>query len=201
MKSIGLKVVAAAWFLGMAASASAARLVLGPESGLWLQGDSTLHVFHSTATELRGSGEMDVAQPFPAGAIRDFEFAVAVKALKSGKAGLDQNMRKALKAEEHPEIVFRLAQLAAEPDPAGGFRLQAEGTLSISGRERPVTLKARARAQDGTFHVEGEQKLLMSDFGVKPPVMMLGAIKTRDEVVIRYSIFLHLEESHKEAGQ
>lgn len=186
---------------GLCAPAAAAQLRLAPESALWLTGDSSLHVYHSTATELSGTGEMDVTKPFPAGAIKGFSFVVPVKGLRSGKAGLDQNMQKALKAEQNPDIVFRLSRLAAEPQAGGGFALKAEGTLSVAGREKAVVLDARAQAERGKFMIEGEQKLLMTDFGIKPPVMMLGAIKTRDEVTIGYRIFLTLEESAQEEKQ
>lgn len=199
MKPIALRItaLAALFLLGAGGSAQAARLALAPESGLWLTGDSTLHVYHSTATVLRGSGEMDVTKPFPTGAIKSFEFSVPVKGLKSGKAGLDENMWKALKADENQDIVFRLSRLASEADPKGGFRLKAEGTLTVAGREKAVILEASAQGENGMFRIEGEQELLMTDFGVKPPAMMLGAIKTKNEVTIHYRIFLSVGEDEE----
>jgi hypothetical protein len=201
MKPIALKISILTVLFSLAAAmpARAARLVLAGGSGLWLQGDSTLHLYHSTATELRASGRMDVAKPFPQGAIEGFELVVPVKGLKSGKGGLDKNMYAALKADEFPDISFSLVRLAAEPGENGGFSMKAEGVLSVAGQRRDIVLEAVGTGRNGRFEIEGKEPLLMTDFGVKPPVMMLGAVKTRNEVTIHYRIILNVEEETQEA--
>jgi hypothetical protein len=186
--------------MALAGPVSAARLVLAPESHLWLEGDSTLHVYHSTATELRAGGEMDSLRPFPMGAIAGFELVVPVKGLKSGKSGLDKNMHGALKAKEFPEIVYRLSHLTAAKDPAGVFHMKTVGTLTVAGREKDVTVEGVVRVRDGGFQIQGRQKLLMTDFGVKPPVMMMGTIRTKNEVTIHYDIVLVTNEETKQRG-
>lgn len=200
MRHVGVKVISVCAFvlLGFTGSATARRLVLGEGSGLWLEGDSTLHVFHSTATELRASGEADASKPLLEGAMSDFSFTVPVRGLKSGKVGLDQNMRKALKADQFPEIVFRLSRLSREEGSEGGARFEAAGTLTVAGRDKEVLLRPEAREEGGRFMIEGTQDLRMTDFGVKPPVMMLGAVRTRNEVKIRYRIFIEVEEEKQE---
>lgn len=202
MKTLRLRTAAlsALLFLG-AGSASAARLVLAPESVLWLSGDSTLHVYHSTATELRASGEMGVLKPFPAGPLSRFELVVPVKGLKSGKAALDRNMAKALKADENPDIVFRLLRFTAAPGPDGNFLFKAEGTLSVAGRGQSVSLEGSIREKGGMLRAEGEHALRMTDFGVKPPVMMLGTLKTDDVVTIHYRIIMAVEADRQGGNQ
>lgn len=43
--------------------------------------------------------------------------------------------------------------------------------------------------KDGRLVVDGEQPLLMSDYGIEPPKMMLGTVKTDDKALVKY----HLE--------
>jgi len=185
----------------LATTARAGSLVLAPESRLWLEGDSTLHPYKSTATQLAVVGEAAAESPaglLQAGAVAGFALTVPVKGLKSGKKGLDENLYKAVQAEEHPDILFRMDRFSAVPS-GEGFRVTAEGALTVAGREKPVTLEADAEIAGGRLRVTGTEPLLMTDFGIKPPALMLGAIKTRNEVVIHYDIFIGTQ-SEKTGG-
>jgi polyisoprenoid-binding protein YceI len=95
-------------------------------------------------------------------------------------------MYAALKAKENPAIVFRLRSVEVGDD----LSVKAVGVLSIAGTEREVDLAAAGTRVDGAFRVRGSEKLLMTDFGIKPPSMMLGAIKTKNEVTVHFDIVL-----------
>jgi hypothetical protein len=179
------------------ASAAVQDLVLGRESRLWLEGDSTLHPFSSTATRLNVSGGVEapakgdtLADLVRGKKISGFRIVIPVAGLKSGEAGLDKNMHKALKADQHPEIIFELTDYQTAPEP-GGLLIKAAGRLSAAGVEKPMELEAHARPGPQGLEARGAYELLMTDYGVKPPAMMLGAIKTRNRVVIRYDIFIN----------
>lgn len=181
------------------ARADGSALILGRESSLRLEGDSTLHPYSSAATELIVEGEL---LPAKAGGslldraredgLKGLAVRVPVRGLKSGKGGLDKNMRKALRAEEHPEIVFELEAYAMTPHPeeAGAFQAKASGRLTVAGEERPSELEAVIVPVEGGLRVRGSEELLMSDFGIKPPSMMLGTLKTEDRVVIHFDLTL-----------
>jgi hypothetical protein len=194
-KLILTKFLSAAAFCGaLAASALGAQnLSLGPGSRLWLEGDSTLHPFSSTATIIKASGAAAEAAS-PAELLKapglSFELRVPVESLKSGKSGLDQNMYKALKAKEHPEIIFKLGAPSAELLADGTYLVKAPGALTVAGQEKSVTLEAAADVVDGVLRLRGSQLVLMTDFGIKPPAMMLGAVKTKNEITVRYEIFV-----------
>lgn len=203
MKSSALRStgMAAFFIAALRVGAAAAPVSLAGGSTLWLTGDSTLHVFHSTATEMRMSGEVEPFPPLSSGILKGFTMVIPVKGLKSGKTGLDQNLWKALKADENPEILLKLSHFAAEPSAEGAFQLKIEGFLTVAGTQKPVVLSARTWLEEGRVVVEGEHDLLMTDFGVKPPVMMMGAIKTKNEIKIHYRIFLIAGKNQQEASQ
>lgn len=141
-------------------------LALLPESVLWLEGDSTLHPYSSTTTVMNVAGD-----------VSGFTLTVPIKELKSGKGGLDKNLRKHLKED----VVFTMTK--AEPP-------LYKGTLKVAGVEKDVTLQPKVEKMDKTYRVTGSHALKMSDFGIKPPVMMMGAIKTADEIVIKFDVKL-----------
>lgn len=182
----------ASLLLFLAASASALDVRLSPASRVWLEGDSTLHAFSSTATAVDftlslASAPGNVAEAVAGRAKAAMTVRIPVAGLKSGSGGLDKNLQKTLKAAEHPAIVYTLKDYFVAGDPP---RINVSGDLEVAGVSRPVALEAAWKVAGGKATVEGEQALLMSDFKIKPPVMMLGAVKTADKVVVKFRLEL-----------
>lgn len=102
---------------------------------------------------------------------------------------MDGHLRKALKAEEHPEVIYELSsyRLASAVD---GTSATVAGTLSIAGETRPIELAVRIASADGTLRVTGERELNMKEWGVKPPSLMLGAMKVGERVAVGFDITL-----------
>jgi hypothetical protein len=186
-------------------AAEATRLVttLGPGSVLWLDGTSTMHDFESRSKEV--SVELlrvsDVAQPANAAGLMalirssqvlEVRVQVPVVSLLSDKEALDKNLRKAMKAEAHPNVQFVLKKYTIAPGPAAGdtVAIEAEGLLTVAGQERPVSLVARAYPAAEGVWLEGSEKLLMSEYGIKPPKMFLGTLKVHDPITIHYRLLL-----------
>ncbi len=184
----GMNTLSAALLL-LALPASAVELTLAPSSVLWLEGDSSLHPFSSTSTAVAASLSLeapgDAAAALSAKAPARMTLTVPVASLKSAHGGLDKNLQKALKAGEHPDIVFALRSYKAE-----GGRVTAEGELSVAGKARAAVLDSRLETRGGSVFLEGSLALKMTDFGVKPPVMMFGAVKTSDDVTVRWRLEL-----------
>jgi hypothetical protein len=45
-----------------------------------------------------------------------------------------------------------------------------------------------SRLSEGKVTAEGEQTLLMTDFGIKPPSFMLGTLKVGNEVKVKFNL-------------
>lgn len=179
----------------LAGRAAAATARLGEGSRLSLEGTSTLHSYESRATrlELSLTTEKPLPEAVAAGQAARMTVRVPVAGLKSPHSGLDKNLRKALKAGEFPDIVFVLSDYRVE-GAAGAEAVVARGELSVAGAARPVELNARLSWKRDSAVVDGKQPLLMSEFGVKPPSMMLGAIKTDDKIVVKYHLELLIDK-------
>jgi polyisoprenoid-binding protein YceI len=112
--------------------------------------------------------------------------------MKSGEKKLDANMQKALKADENPNILFHMTryQTVLSTSNAQGFTIKASGTLNVAGVEKPIELEANATAGDNGVRIQGSKDVLMTDHGVKPPVILI--LKTRDKVVIHFDLNIGL---------
>ena len=178
-----------------------AAVGLGAGSVLWLEGTSTMHDYESKTSALKLTLSREAAQADPAdaaaleawlkaGGLKGLDLVVPVTTMRSSKDGLDKNMFKALKTNEFPDIRFQMS--GSEFGVARGDTLpvSAKGTLSIAGQQRAVTVQGHlVRAGDGVW-LEGSHPMKMSEFGIKPPKMMMGTIKVHDPVVVRYRLLL-----------
>ena len=175
---------------------------LGAGSALWIEGTSTMHNFECRSKEVTVTLLRDPATPNPAnaaellrliqaGGVRGVAVRVPVATLHSEKSGLDKNMRKTMNEEKYPNVSFRLDKYDPAPGAAGDtVAIKAAGALTICAQERPIQLTARAYPGDGGVWLEGSQKLRMSEYGIKPPTMMMGAIRVGDPVTVGYRLLL-----------
>jgi polyisoprenoid-binding protein YceI len=160
-----------------------------------IEGTSNIHEYTASTTKVRVTrAQLGAAVAGPEfwdnvlkpGAVEVFEIAVAAATLTSPKDGLDKNMYKALKTQEHPDITFRLLRL--EAGQAGA--LKGIGMLRIAGVEREVALNLKTQRKDSTLTVTGKVDLLMTDYGITPPKAMLGMLKTDPKVTITFETVL-----------
>lgn len=163
-------------------------------------GDSTLHKWTTTATvvtanlSLKDDAPAALIDAVKASAVKGLEVRVLVAGLKSGESGLDKNLRKTMMDAKFPEVVYALDSYETSPA-ASGLDAKTAGRLTIAGKTLPAPMTVHFRpSADGVF-VSGEYALNMSDFGIKPPTLMLGAIKVRDPVTIRFDLLLTRPET------
>jgi hypothetical protein len=158
-----------------------------------LDGTSNVHAFTaSTATvtirglEIAGDPAEDVLERvLRPGGLKAFDVSIPTTSLTSPKEGIDKNMHKALKAQEHRDIRFRFRAL----EPAGDA-YRAAGWLTIAGIEKEVTLNVKVERRGAALAVTGGTDLLMTDYGITPPKAMLGMLKTDPKVQIRIELLL-----------
>ena len=123
--------------------------------------------------------------------IEAFDIAIPVMTLASPDEGVDEHIHDSLNADAHPEIRFHLRSIRDAPDDAVGFvYLRADGTLTVNGVEREVTLNIKVLPAGRSLLVDGSTDLLMTDFGVKPPKGLLGMLKTDPWIHVRFYLIV-----------
>jgi hypothetical protein len=114
--------------------------------------------------------------------------SVSADSLKSDKKAMDKKMYEALKVDQFPRITYELTSIsAAEMKDPSHLTLKTAGTLTITGVSRPLemTVQVEVSGQNAIIF-EGNTRLKMTDFQIKPPKAMLGMLKTGDEVEISF---------------
>lgn len=174
-------------------------------STMTISGTSTMHDWTCDVESLEGRLSAEVASAKVADAsnettadgiplknLQSVTVQVPINQIECGKDRMNRNLREALKAKSYPKVIFSMstASFEALPDSAGAwFRVDASGELIIAGTRRDVTLDVRGeRLDDGRLRFTGETPLKMTDFEVDPPSFMLGAVKTGDEVTVRFDV-------------
>jgi polyisoprenoid-binding protein YceI len=148
-----------------------------------MSGTSTLHDWMADVTKTDGYATLTLSNGSLTG-VSNMTINMDARTIKSSKgATMDKNMYKTLKAEQHPTIKFVLSRVIS----VSGNVVKAEGKLTIAGTTKTIILNANAKKlSDSEWAFSGSTNLKMTDFNVEPPVMMLGALKTDDNVKITF---------------
>ncbi len=167
--------------------AQTTEYTIASESNLYVDGTSnSTPEWRVYATQIDGTLSMDEE-----GSVVSVQLVVPSKMMKSRKSPImDRGMYGALKANEHPEIVYELASVsdfAASDD--GTFTLNTAGNLTIAATTQEILIPVEGVSQeDGSVHFTGTHTMLMTDYGLKPPSMMFGQFRTGDELVITFEL-------------
>lgn len=157
-----------------------------------VKGTSSLHDWESEATSLTVEGGLGLSDNQLA-LNENFAVTVPVKGLVSPHKRMDKLTYEALKADKHPEIQYKLNSLT----PIDGGKTRAKGDLTIAGQTRPLEMEvATTTNAGGELVVTGSAPIKMTDFGMKPPSLMLGAIKVGDDVQVEFSLTLIINSNN-----
>jgi len=172
-----------------------APLDVQPESRLWIAGTSTVRSFQCQAgsfdakVESAGSGAVAAVLGGDK-AVSSVVVTVPVEKLDCKNSTMNEHMRKALKADKNPTVVFKVGSydLAKSTD---GVAVTLTGTLTLGGVEKPITVDAQAKAGDnGTLLVSGTREVRMTEFGLQPPKLMLGTLKVDERIKVGFDVIL-----------
>lgn len=155
-------------------------------TAITIKGTSTLHdwdmksnVGNTKATFKIENGEIT--------SISELTFTIAVETLKGSKSGLDKNAYKALNVSKHKNITYKMSS-GTVTKTGTNYTVKTKGTLTISGNTKPVDITASATLNsDQSISVTGVLNIEMTTFGVTPPTVVLGTIKTGNVITIEYN--------------
>jgi polyisoprenoid-binding protein YceI len=94
----------------------------------------------------------------------------------------EYTLKDMLAVSKFPEIRFTSTKVSAK----GGNRFDVEGTLTIRGVGKPVTLQAELKPEG--MMIEGKSTIKITSYGLKPPSAALGTIGTKDDMTALFSV-------------
>ena len=172
------------------AAAALAPLSLQPGSRVWVDGTSTARAWHCESTRAVGTAPASTIELAQLGSVSGASVTVPVATLDCRNNTMNGHMRNALKADAAPQIRFRATSVQVTPTSADAGTAEMEGTLSIAGADRPVTINATVARENGQIRVRGTKRINMTEWGVRPPSLMLGAMKVAPAATIGFDVVL-----------
>ena len=156
-----------------------------------IQGTSTLHEWESQITKITCLGNFQSDNSLLRN-IEDISVKIPVAGIKSSEGKMmDNKTYEAFKSEEHPYIVYTASRAQVSMDGAKLTTIKVSGNLTMAGTTKPITIEAKGKPlPNGDMEVSITRKLKMTEFNMKPPTVMMGAIKVGDEVTIVVTLVL-----------
>jgi hypothetical protein len=155
-------------------------------SKLTIDGTSTMHDYSlATSMLIVKSAVVDGPSLLQPGMLQDFELQIPLTSFVSDKNGLTKKMLETMTADKYPFITFALTDYSVE-----GAAVRATGTLTVAGVAKPVDIELNVKETPAGLHVTGTRALSMKDFGIKPPTMFMGMLKTNEQVTIKFELQL-----------
>jgi len=151
-------------------------------------GTSTLHDWEMKSSKGQFDANITVAKDKLVFTGLSFNFPA--ESLKSGHGAMDKNTYKALNTSKNPTISFVLTSGNVTSTGTNTYLLKGMGKLTIAGTTLVTDLETTLKYNptDKSFTCTGTKKFKMSEYGVKPPTVMMGAIKTGDAIAISYNL-------------
>ena len=191
IKKIGVLIALLTLSLYQLKAQSVYKLIDSKDITMKLSGTSTLHKWDMNASIFKGHASFE----FKAGGVTDLTslksltFVLPVANLSSGEKGLDKNAYKALKTTQFKNIVYKLTSATVSPQSGSKYLLKTGGNLTIAGVTKPITMDVECVVSaEGIITCTGTHELNMTDYAVKPPKFMLGAMTTGDAVTLSFTM-------------
>jgi polyisoprenoid-binding protein YceI len=156
-----------------------------------LSGTSTLHKWTMDAKTFSGDADFNFKTGNPAElvSVKALTFSLVVANLKGSESGLNKNAYKALKTKEYKDIEYKLLSATISYDKDNKYLIKAHGNLTIAGVTKEIDMDVECIVnEDKTITCTGSEKLNMTDYAVKPPTFMLGAMKTGDAITLDFTL-------------
>jgi polyisoprenoid-binding protein YceI len=154
---------------------------LEPSSKVWVKGDSTVRAFTCNATEISSQVQLSGSSEIAA-LVDDALITIPVDKLDCGNGKMNEHMVKALKTRT---IEFKLDSYKID-----GANATLNGTLTIAGTNKPIEIPGTATQEGSLVRVKATKQIVMSQWGVKPPSLMMGTMKVKDAVTVGFDVTL-----------
>ena len=171
-------------------SALAQSLLQSKGVTISLTGTSTLHDWEMKGAQGLGQAAFDVDGTGKLTGLSKLNFSIPSVSLKSEHTMMDKNTYKALNSEKFPNISFTLSSATVTSLGNNNYQFNCVGKLTIAGFTRDTDLVATGHynPSDHSITVTGVKKMKMTDYNVKPPTVMMGTIKTGNDISIAYNV-------------
>lgn len=164
------------------------KLAAGPGVAIKVLGSSNVHDWVMTSTVMDSKGEFTVSGE-TLSALKNLSFQLAFKSLKSEHESMDERMCKSVNESKFPNITYKLLSSTVSGVVKDRFVIATKGELTIAGMTQIISMDVTAVLNaDNSITCNGSEKIKLTDYGIKPPTFMLGAMKVYNDLTIQFNL-------------
>lgn len=148
-------------------------------------GEATFHIRATIVNDFTGRAPVaraEYAGTDLAGVTGSVELRVAE--MRTGIGARDRHLRSAMQADSFPLLRFDLSHVEPGPRRGDTVAVTLVGRLTIHGTTRDVRAAGSVLLSGDSVAVRADFPLDMRDYGVKPPVRMLGTLRVAPDVEV-----------------
>jgi polyisoprenoid-binding protein YceI len=181
--------VAAALALIALPAAAQRSVTVSPASKIVVEGKSNVHAWTCATSTFEASVTApDLPASESGSKLTALTLSIPVASLDCGHGDMNKNLRKAMHADQHPTVGYRMTSYDATKK-GDSYDVTMEGMVTINGVEKPVHVHASVTPNaSGGAEVVGSAPIRTTDFGVQPVKVMLGTLRTSPDVTITFRL-------------
>ncbi|HEX5972142.1 MAG TPA: YceI family protein [Gemmatimonadaceae bacterium] len=188
--AVVVRLLSLAAVLFITAPAWAQRTVtFSPASKIVIEGKSNVHAWTCATSTFDATATAPELPATESGSrLTALALSIPVSSLDCGHGDMNKNLRKAMHADQHPTVGYRMTSYDATRK-GDSYDVSMEGMVTINGVEKPVRVHASVTPNAlGGADVVGSAPIRTTDFGVQPVKVMLGTLRTSPDVTITFRL-------------
>ncbi len=189
------------YFIGSAFQSSDAtlehRLIVLPNSTLSIDGKTNVNSFTCSIAKYAGSdtlvlheGGKNTRPVFVKGSV-----GLDASTFDCGMALMTSDFRRTINSDKYPAIVIDFISFERTPSYSQKEE-KFKGILKISlgGVTKLFEVDCSIEAKpNGLIHLKGGRNFTFADFGLTPPSRMMGAVKVKEDLTVKFHLVLKLD--------
>lgn len=163
-----------------------------PNSYITINGSSNVNTFGCEATGLfhaetiHGTTAQDGKSIKMTGSI-----TLAINQFDCNNRMLTNDLRKTLKADEHPKMSIRFLSLERMPFCNGGEDfLSGMVIIELAGKRKSFNLRYSFTKTNSGYRLQGSRAFSFADFELSPPKKIGGLVKVKDDFDVAFTLLL-----------
>jgi polyisoprenoid-binding protein YceI len=185
MKSTIKTIITSMALFALTLSANAQKAYnLAANTSFEVDGTSTMHDWEMKSGAKTGTANFTVT----AGKlvdIKDINITLPVESIKSEKTSMDKVAYEALKTDKNKNIKYVLKSA----DKVNETTWNLTGVYTIAGVSKELKTQVKTIvAANGAVTIQGSNKITFTQFGMKSPTAMFGAIKTGEDLTVKFNL-------------
>lgn len=149
-----------------------------------VSGTSTMHDWEMKSASKTGTANLVVTDSKLTD-INSIDITLPAESIKSEKKSMDKVAYETLKTDKFKNIKYVLKSA----DKVNETTWNLTGTYTIAGVSKVLKTQVKTTvAANGAVSIQGSNKITFTEFGMKSPTAMFGAIKTGEDLTIKFNL-------------